>query len=62
MGLGEIDDVDVVADAAAVGRRVVGAVDLDRLLLAEGDLEDIRDQVGLDAVVFAEIRRRKYNF
>ena len=55
MGLCEIDDVDVVADAAAIRCRVVGAVDLDRLLLAECNLEDIRDEVGLDAVILAEL-------
>ena len=52
--LREIEDVDVVADARAVGRLVVGAVDFDVLLLPERDLQDVRDEVRLDAVIFAE--------
>ena len=54
VGLCEVEDVDVVAYAGAIGRFVIGAVDFDMVFLAECDLEDIRDQVGLDAVVFAE--------
>ncbi|MDB6065451.1 MAG: hypothetical protein JWR26_1659, partial [Pedosphaera sp.] len=37
VGLGEVDDVDVIADAGAVGRGVVGAVDVAVGGLAEGD-------------------------
>ena len=57
MGAREIEDVDVVANAGAVGRFVVGAEDFDVRLLAERDFEDIRDEVRLDAVIFAEIVR-----
>jgi hypothetical protein len=53
VGLGEVDDVDIVADAGAVRGLVVGAVDFDVRFLAEGDLDDVRDEVGLAAVVFA---------
>ncbi len=53
MGLGEIDHVDVIADAGAVRGGVIGAVDFAMFFLAEGDLEHIGDEVGFDAVVFA---------
>ena len=43
----EIKDVDVIANAGAVRRLVVGAVDFDVILLAEGDFEDVRDEVRL---------------
>ena len=54
VGVGQVLDVDVVADAGAVGRRVVGAEDGDVLALAERDLEDERDQVRLGRVVLAD--------
>ena len=53
VGLGEVGDVDVVADAGAVGGRVVVAEDGDRLAAALGDLEDERDQVRLGVVALA---------
>ena len=46
--LGQVADVDVVADAGAVRGRPVGAVHRDRLALAGGDLQHQRDQVGFD--------------
>ena len=58
---GQVIDVDVVADAGAVGRRVVGAEDLDVRALAERGLEDERDQVRFGVVVLADgaVRRRR---
>src|SRR5262245_39786870 len=53
VGVGEVAGVDVVADAGAVGRRVVGAEDVDVGPLAQRYLEHKRDQVGLGAVVLA---------
>ena len=52
MRLGEIDDVDVVADGGAVGGGIVSAVDVDGTVLG-GGLEDERDQVGLGIVALA---------
>src|SRR4029434_2956549 len=52
--LSEIDDVDVIADARAVRRLIVGAVNLDVFLLAKRDLEDVGDEVRLNAMIFAE--------
>ena len=37
MGLSEIGDVNVVADAGAVGRRIIGAVDIHLSSLSQGD-------------------------
>src|SRR6476469_5520015 len=56
--LGEVGDVDVVADAGAVGGRVVLAVDVDRRALTEGDLQDQRDEVGLGRVALTEAAPR----
>ena len=57
--LGQVVDVDVVADAGAVRRRVVGAEDLDVRPLPERHLEDERDQVRLRVVVLADACRRR---
>lgn len=51
---GEVDDVDEVADAGAVGCGVLVAIDGDFFGLAERNFEDIGDEVGFDAVVFAK--------
>ena len=54
VGVGEVLDVHVVADARAVGRRVVLAEDGQRLPLPRGDLQGQRDEVGLGRVPLAE--------
>ena len=54
VGLGKIHDVNVVADARAVGRRIVGAKDLNARFLAERDFEDIGDDVRFLPVMFAK--------
>jgi len=58
MGVGEILDVDVIADRCAVARRIVGPVDVDRLSGAERDAQDIGDQVRLGVVILAEAAAR----
>ena len=54
----EVRDVDVVADARAVGCRIIGPVNLALSRLAERDLEDVGDEVRLEAMVFAEFFAR----
>ena len=54
----QVLDVDVVADRGAVGRRIVGPVDLDRGRGAERGAQDVRDQVRLGVVVLAEAAAR----
>src|SRR6185312_4775991 len=53
VGAGEVFDVDVVADAGAVGSRIVVAIDVDAGAAAEGDVENDGDQVRLGFVGFA---------
>ncbi len=55
---GEIVDVDEIADAGAVRGGELFAVDLDLVLLAERDLEHIRNEVGFDAVILAKLLAR----
>ena len=55
MGLGQIDDVNVVADATAIGGGVVGSVDLHGLLPAQCHHENIGNEMGLDPVILAEL-------
>ena len=54
MSVSEIDDVDVVAQARAVRRRIVIAEDRDVIALAERDLQDQWDEVRLRVVVLAD--------
>jgi hypothetical protein len=44
VGLGKVQDVDVIADAGAVGGRIVGAVHVDGLAASGGDFQGERDQ------------------
>ena len=53
MSVGEIGDVDVIADAGAVGSRVVIAIDADGVAASEGDVENQRNQVRFGLVIFA---------
>ena len=46
MGCGEIANVDVVANAGAVGRRIVAPVHRDLVALADRRLNRDLDQVG----------------
>ena len=54
----EIEDVNVIPDAGAIRSLVVGAVNFDVRFLAERDLEDVRDEMRLAAVIFAKLRGR----
>jgi hypothetical protein len=56
VGVGEVGDVDVVADRRAVRCGVVGAEHRDRVAATGGDLQDQRDEVGLGVVTFATPR------
>ena len=53
MRVGQVGDVNVVADAGAVGGGVVVAVDADGCAPAESDIENQRNQVRLRLVRFA---------
>src|SRR5690349_1614735 len=57
VGLGQVDDVNVVADARPVGRGVIGAEDLEALALSGGRLQRQRDQVGLRFVPLTDRAR-----
>ena len=50
MAAGQVDNMDVVAHAGAVGGRVVIAKDVDLLQLADSDLGDVGHEVVGDAV------------
>jgi len=54
MRLGEIGDMDIVADAGAVRRRVVRAEDGERRAAAEGGADRQRHQVGFGVVILAD--------
>src|SRR6185503_1923131 len=54
MGLGQIEDVDVVPDACAVRRIVVGSENADRVPRAFCDLKDDGDQVGFRLVTLSD--------
>ena len=58
MRLRQVEDVDVIADAGAVGRRIIRAENLALRLLAERDLQHVRNQMRLDAMMFAEFFAR----
>ena len=47
MGLGQIGDMDIVAHAGAIPRRVIAAEDRHAVALAERHLEHHRDEVPL---------------
>ena len=53
VGLREIDDVDIIANAGAVRRGIVGAVNFALRRLAQRDFEDVRDEMGFDPVMLA---------
>ena len=53
MGIHEVLDVDVVTDASAVGRVVVGPEHRNVITLPQCRLEDDRNDVGLGIVILA---------
>ena len=58
MGIGQITDMDVIANAGAIRRVVVVAEDLQVGSMATHHVEHQRDQVGFRVVLFAEISVR----
>ena len=55
VGIGQVGDVDVVADASPVVGFVIGAENLHVVPLAGGDVEDQRDQVSLRVVALTHL-------
>ncbi len=53
VGIGNIEDVDVIADAGSVGRGVVRAEDIDVRQAAGGGIEDAGNDVSFDAMMLA---------
>ncbi len=53
MSIGQVGDVDVVADARAVRCRVVIAIDANRLAAPQSHVENQRNEVRLGLVIFA---------
>ncbi len=58
VGVGEIADMHVVADAGAVGRRIVVAENVDRRLAAHGGEQDQRNEVGFGVVALPDLAVR----
>lgn len=54
MGLGQIDDVNIITDAGAIGCGIIGAVNVTLFGLTERHFENVRDEMGFDAMIFAE--------
>lgn len=54
VGLSQVGDVNIVANAGAVGSRVITAQNIDVGPFSEGHLEDQRNQVGFNPVVLPE--------
>src|ERR1035438_4785244 len=54
MRLRQVEDVDVIADAGAIGRGIIRAVNFAVRLLSEGHLEHVRDEMRLHAVMLPE--------
>ena len=54
----QIENVNVVANAGAIRCVVIGAVNFNMRFFAERDLQHIRDEMRLAAMVFAKFCRR----
>src|SRR5947207_6974446 len=54
---GKIDNVNVITDAGPIRCLIIGPENLDVWFLSERDLQNIRDQMRFDAMVFSEFRR-----
>ena len=57
MGMGKIDNVDVIANARAIRRLVIGSENLDMLFFPQCNLEHVWNQMRLTPVIFAELFR-----
>src|SRR4029077_4712211 len=55
MGIGDIENVDVVADAGSVGCGIVRAEDIDVGKAAAGSIEDAGNQMSFDAMMLAAL-------
>jgi len=55
VGIGDIENVDVIANAGAVWRGVVGTENFELRDEAEGGVENFGNEVGFDAVGFATL-------
>lgn len=55
VGIGDVENVDVIADASAIGRGVIGTEDFEMRNGAEGGVENFWNEVGLDAMGFAAL-------
>ena len=55
VGIGDIEDVDVIADAGAVGGGVVRAENFDLRNNAQGSVENFRNEMGFDAMAFTAL-------
>src|SRR5262249_20806298 len=56
--LSEVHDVNIVPDTRAVRRGIIGPENLALRRLAERDFQDVRNQMSLDAMMFAEFFAR----
>src|SRR6266446_3424405 len=57
VGIRNVEDVDVIADASAVGRGIVRAENIDVRQIASGGVQEARDEMRLDAMMLAELLR-----
>jgi len=57
MGIGDVENVNVVSDAGAVGSGIVGTKNLDMRNDADGGVEDFGNEMGFDAMGFAAFGR-----
>src|SRR5689334_3643862 len=53
VGIGDIEDVDVIADAGSVWGGVIGAENINVRINAAGSVENTRNDVSLDAMMLA---------
>ena len=58
MSLGEIEDVNEIADAGAIWSRITRAVDVHAGTLAERNFQHVGDEMGFFAVMFAKLGGR----
>ena len=52
VGIGQIDDMDIIANAGAIGRRVIVTKNSDRITLPQRNLHQKRNQMRFGLVIF----------
>ncbi len=57
MGVGDVEDVNVIADAGAIGRGIVRAENFELRNEPEGGIQNFRNEMGFDAVAFTTFGR-----